>query len=72
MLTRAIDVRSRDFDYLAQRLVSLAANGGPRFRVVTYDVVGRGDSSRLEGPDGYSYATYMADAFVLIARVTAG
>lgn len=55
----------RDFDAAARGL-------SDRFHVVCPDVVGRGKSDRL--PDGalYGYPQYLADAAVLIARVSSG
>lgn len=54
----------RDFDVLAADLAdSLKA------RVICPDVVGRGRSGRLANPDNYSYAQYLADMAVLLARL---
>lgn len=53
----------RDFDFLATSLE-------PYCRVVCPDVVGRGDSEWLADKSGYTFATYMADAAALIARLT--
>jgi len=55
----------RDFDAIARSLSG-------RFRIICPDVVGRGKSDWL--PDGalYGYPQYLADAAVLIARVSAG
>lgn len=53
----------RDFDFLARALES-------QCRVVCPDVVGRGDSEWLDDKSGYTFATYLADAAALIARVT--
>jgi pimeloyl-ACP methyl ester carboxylesterase len=55
---------SRDFDYLARELA-------PHCRVVCMDVVGRGDSEWLADKGDYSFSTYVNDAAMLIARVTA-
>ena len=56
---------SRDFDELADYL---AVRG---CRVVCMDVVGRGDSDRLENKADYGFAQYVSDAAALLARVTA-
>ncbi|MGH8662009.1 MAG: alpha/beta fold hydrolase [Burkholderiales bacterium] len=55
---------SRDFDFLAAALAR-------ECRVVCPDVVGRGDSEWLADKKDYSFSTYLADAAVLLARVTA-
>ena len=54
----------RDFDYLARELA-------PQCRVVCMDVVGRGDSEWLADKSDYSFSTYVNDAAMLIARITA-
>lgn len=53
---------ARDFD-------ALAAAMEDRYRVVSMDVVGRGESDWLADYAGYGYAQYMADAAALIARL---
>ncbi len=65
---------SRDFDFLAEYLLTIrnTQTQKPAFRVVTVDVVGRGQSSRLHTPSLYTYTTYLSDMTTLIARVTAG
>jgi pimeloyl-ACP methyl ester carboxylesterase len=55
---------SRDFDFLAAGLAR-------ECRVVCPDVVGRGDSEWLADKKDYRFSTYLADAAVLLARVTA-
>ena len=55
---------SRDFDYLARELAADC-------RVVCMDVVGRGDSEWLADKSEYSFSTYLTDAAMLIARITA-
>lgn len=55
----------RDFDPLAQ---AFAEEG---WRVICPDVVGRGASSWLTDPKGYSFPQYLADMAVLLARVGA-
>jgi pimeloyl-ACP methyl ester carboxylesterase len=55
----------RDFDFLAE---SLAGD----FRVISPDVVGRGQSDWLEAKVDYGYPQYMADMTALIARITGG
>jgi len=55
---------SRDFDFLARDLAT-------RCRVVCMDVVGRGDSEWLADKSDYSFSTYLTDAAMLIARITA-
>jgi pimeloyl-ACP methyl ester carboxylesterase len=53
-----------DFDFLAQHLADA-------FRVVSVDVVGRGDSDWLTAKEDYRFNQYLADSAALIARVTA-
>jgi len=53
---------ARDFD-------ALAAGMQDRYRVVSMDVVGRGESDWLAEYSGYGYAQYLADAAALIARL---
>jgi pimeloyl-ACP methyl ester carboxylesterase len=55
---------SRDFDFLATELARDC-------RVICPDVVGRGDSEWLADKGDYRFSTYLADAAVLLARVTA-
>jgi pimeloyl-ACP methyl ester carboxylesterase len=55
---------SRDFDFLAAKLAR-------KCRVICPDVVGRGDSEWLADKSDYRFSTYLADAAVLLARVTA-
>jgi len=55
---------SRDFDFLAAELARDC-------RVICPDVVGRGDSEWLVDKGDYRFSTYLADAAVLLARVTA-
>ncbi len=55
---------SRDFDYLARELAN-------HCRVACMDVVGRGDSEWLADKSEYSFSTYLTDAAMLIARITA-
>src|SRR5258706_16085802 len=54
----------RDFDYLARELAA-------HCRIVCMDVVGRGDSEWLADKSDYSFSTYLTDAAMLIARITA-
>jgi pimeloyl-ACP methyl ester carboxylesterase len=56
---------ARDFDDLARALEA-------DFRVVCPDVAGRGRSEWLPAKQDYTTTQYMADAAVLIARITAG
>lgn len=53
----------QDFEVLAP---ALAANG---WRVVCPDVAGRGDSDWPADPQAYTYAQYLADMTVLLARL---
>lgn len=53
---------SRDFDYLATAMEDC-------YRVVSLDVVGRGESDWLADYSGYGYTQYLADAAALIARL---
>lgn len=55
---------SRDFDFVAAGLAR-------ECRVICPDVVGRGDSEWLADKSDYRFSTYLADAAVLLARVTA-
>lgn len=54
----------RDFDELAQAL-------SDRFRVVCVDVVGRGQSSRLDDPQQYNYASYVSQLGGVLAHLNA-
>ena len=70
---------SRDFDHLASYLIQLRDhnsnndnNSRPLYRVVTVDVVGRGESDELQTKTNYGYPLYCSDMTTLIARVTAG
>ena len=53
----------RDFDFLAQALVS-------EFRVICPDVAGRGRSDWLKAKENYAYPQYCADMTAMIARLT--
>src|SRR5690242_11156321 len=55
----------RDFDYLAERLES-------DFRVISPDIVGRGQSDWLQSKADYGYVQYMNDMNALLARVSDG
>jgi pimeloyl-ACP methyl ester carboxylesterase len=52
----------RDFDFLASALA-------PDYRVIAFDVAGRGKSERLSNPADYNYATYLADTTYLINKL---
>jgi pimeloyl-ACP methyl ester carboxylesterase len=56
--------QGRDFDAMAQRLAR-------RSRVVSVDIVGRGQSDWLADPMGYVVPTYVADMVTLMARLNA-
>ena len=56
--------QGRDFDTLAR-----AMRG--EYRVVCPDVVGRGESDRLDDPAGYQIPAYVADMVTLVARLDA-
>lgn len=56
--------QGRDFDTLAQAMAG-------EYRVVCPDVVGRGRSSWLADPSGYSIPHYVADMVTLLARLNA-
>ncbi len=58
--------QGRDFDVLAQGLVS-AADG--QLRVVCPDVVGRGRSDWLKDPLGYQIPSYAGDMLALLAQL---
>lgn len=60
--------QGRDFDTLAQALV---ARAGGQLRVVSADVVGRGQSDWLRDPAGYQLQTYASDMMALLARLHA-
>jgi pimeloyl-ACP methyl ester carboxylesterase len=55
--------QGRDFDTLAQALLTRASDG---LRVVCPDVVGRGQSDWLQNPKGYQVPAYAADMGVLL------
>lgn len=50
---------ARDFDFIAQALQN-------EYRIICVDVVGRGESQRLENKAGYNYQTYVADILNLL------
>src|SRR5574343_580282 len=52
----------RDFDALARQLAA-------HYRVICPDVVGRGQSSHLRDPAGYTIPHYVSDMVTLIARL---
>ena len=52
---------AHDFDRLAVALQD-------DFRVISMDVVGRGDSDWLEDPSGYRFGTYLTDSAALISK----
>jgi pimeloyl-ACP methyl ester carboxylesterase len=56
--------QGRDFDTLARALCDT-------WRVVSVDVVGRGQSDRLADPMGYTIPGYVADMVTLLARLDA-
>ncbi|MGA8514069.1 MAG: alpha/beta hydrolase [Burkholderiaceae bacterium] len=60
--------QGRDFDVLAQALVG---EGGQRCRVVSVDIVGRGQSDWLKDPMAYQLPTYGADMLALLAHLRA-
>lgn len=60
--------QGRDFDVLAQALVSRA---GGALRLVCPDVAGRGQSEWLKDPMGYQVPHYAADMLTLIAQLHA-
>ena len=51
---------ARDFDFLAEELVSKGA------RVLALSMAGRGESDRLENPMLYGYPTYVADCLAFL------
>jgi len=60
--------QGRDFDVLAQALVSRAAQP---LRVVCPDMLGRGQSDWLRDPMGYQLPDYVADMLALLAQLHA-
>lgn len=56
--------QGRDFEALARRICH-------RVRVVSVDIVGRGQSDWLTDPMGYVVPTYVADMVTLLARLNA-
>lgn len=54
----------RDFDFLARHLADA-------FRVVAFDVAGRGESEWLAVKEDYRFGQYLADSAALIARASA-
>ena len=58
--------QGRDFDVLAQALVSRSAEP---LRVVCPDVVGRGRSDWLPDPMGYAIPTYVGDMVRMLAQL---
>lgn len=61
-----ISRQGRDFDVLAQALVSRSSHP---LRVVCPDVVGRGRSDWLKDPAGYQLPTYAGDMLALLAQL---
>lgn len=61
--------QGRDFDVLAQALLTRAAQAGQPLRVVCPDVVGRGESDWLKNPMGYQFPTYVADMLAMLAQL---
>ncbi|MDO5624529.1 MAG: alpha/beta hydrolase [Pseudomonadota bacterium] len=59
--------QGRDFDVLARALLARAAAQGQALRVLCPDVVGRGESDRLQDPAAYVFPTYVADMLALLA-----
>ena len=56
--------QGRDFDTLAEKLSG-------KYRVISPDVVGRGQSDWLANPAGYQVPQYVADMVTLLARLDA-
>jgi pimeloyl-ACP methyl ester carboxylesterase len=64
--------QGRDFDALAQALISAAqAANLPAIRVICPDVVGRGKSDWLQDPVGYQFGQYAGDMAVLVQTLNA-
>ncbi len=66
MCVHGLSRQGRDFDALAQALVTRA---GHPLRVVCPDVVGRGRSDWLKDPMGYQIPTYAADMLAMLAQL---
>ena len=58
--------QGRDFDVLA---LALCEQAGGNIRVISPDVVGRGESDWLKDPMGYQLPAYAADMLVLLAQL---
>ena len=58
--------QGRDFDELAKALTAQK-----NVRVISADVVGRGQSDWLKNPEGYGFAQYVADMLAMLAQVNA-
>lgn len=61
--------QGRDFDVLAQALCAHAASQGRALRIVCPDLAGRGQSDRLQDPQGYQVPVYVADMLALLAQL---
>ena len=58
--------QGRDFDELAKALTAQK-----NVRVISADVVGRGQSDWLKNPEGYGFAQYVGDMLAMLAQVNA-
>ncbi len=58
--------QGRDFDELAKALTAQQ-----NVRVISPDVVGRGQSDWLKNPEGYGFAQYVGDMLAMLAQVNA-
>ncbi|MGE5386671.1 MAG: alpha/beta fold hydrolase [Betaproteobacteria bacterium] len=65
MCVHGLTRNNRDFDYLAAALEA-------DFRVICPNIVGRGNSGRLENPLGYAYPQYIQDLTGFIGKLGVG
>lgn len=61
--------QGRDFDVLAQAILTRAQADGRTVRVVCPDIAGRGRSDWLASPDGYQLPLYAADIGALLVQL---
>lgn len=61
--------QGRDFDVLANALLAAAGRMGQSIRVVSVDIVGRGQSDWLDDPMGYAVPNYAQDMSDLLAAL---
>jgi pimeloyl-ACP methyl ester carboxylesterase len=61
--------QGRDFDVLAKALLDAASSKGESIRVVSVDIIGRGQSDWLDDPMGYAIPLYAQDMSAFLAAL---